>query len=71
MIEQPDLFKAILHVPSTEHGLHQCATILKAMTYITDNELDAHYVNMYANDLEVVVVMNNRDAALKLKLAML
>lgn len=72
MIEQPDLFKAILHIPAqADHGLAQCEVILRVMDYIDENNLHKHYVNMYANTQEVVIVFNNRNAAVMAKLATL
>lgn len=47
----------------------QTALILRIMEYLDENALHAFYVNLYANDEQVVVVLTDRNAALMLKLA--
>ncbi len=43
--------------------------IFKASAWIHENDAEHTYVNCYANDDELVFVLNDRDAAIKLKLA--
>ena len=47
----------------------QTVLILRIMEYLDENNLHAFYVNLYANEQEVIVVLTDRNAALMLKLA--
>ncbi|WP_155738089.1 hypothetical protein [Sphingobium yanoikuyae] len=44
--------------------------ILRVSEYLDEQQLNDKYVNLYANEHEVVVVVNDRDTAIKLKLAL-
>lgn len=60
-------YKAVFHL---SYGLEKTVMILKAMAWIHENDAEHTYVNFYANDDELVFVQNDRDAAIKLKLAL-
>lgn len=68
---KPDLYKAIWQIKAIDGGnLNQVHMIRKVMNYLHDNGLIQHFVKIYDNDNELVVVLTDRDTALLLKLAM-
>lgn len=74
------LFKAVWHFSVSEYlagdprGINRIGT--RASAWLAENERKHHYVNSYVNDaphsdmLEWVVVLNDRDTAIMLKLAL-
>lgn len=62
----PPTYKAVFHLSD---GVKKTVVIFKAMAWIHENDAEHTYVNFYANDDELVFVLNDRDTAIKLKLA--
>ncbi|OAH42784.1 hypothetical protein AX777_05970 [Sphingobium yanoikuyae] len=66
MIQQPT-YKVIFR---QDDAMARTILILRVSEYLDEQQLNDKYVNLYANEHEVVVVVNDRDTAIKLKLAL-
>lgn len=66
LIQQPT-YKAIFRQVD---GMARTMLVMRVFEYLDEQQLNDKYVNLYANEHEVVVVVNDRDTAMMLKLAL-
>lgn len=70
-MNKPKLYRAVFPVPCSADGPTLGELFLRGRIeqYLRDNNLENHLINMYQNHDRLVVVLNSRNTAMMIKLA--